>query len=449
MHKVSRGFIYFFGALGGILFGYDTGVISGAILFIQKQLHLDTWQQGWIVSGVLLGALVGAIIIGPMSDKIGRRKMVLSVAVIFFIGAIGCGIAPEFWSLVSFRFVLGIAVGGASTLVPMYLSEVAPAEMRGTLSSLNQLMIMTGIFLAYVTNYAWSGMYHGWRIMLAAAAVPAAILFIGGLFLPESPRFLVRVGKIDQARGVLGQLRDADEVEAELNDIEDKAKIQMGGWKELFSKVARPALIIGIGLAIFQQVMGCNTVLYYAPTIFTDIGFGVSAALLAHIGIGIFNVIVTAIAVVIMDKVNRKTMLIVGAVGMALSLFTLGIAMHYSHGSMSAAYIAAIALTIYIAFFSATWGPVMWVMIGEVFPLNIRGLGVGLSGTVNWTANMIVSLTFPTLLAALGTETLFIGYGVLCVLSIWFVHSGVFETRGKSLEQIEGYLDKRAGLANK
>lgn len=285
--------------------------------------------------------------------------------------------------------------------------------------------------------------------MLAAAAVPAAILFIGGLFLPESPRFLVRVGKIDEAREVLGQLRNADAVESELSDIEEKAKIKMGGWSDLFSKVARPALIIGVGLAIFQQVMGCNTVLYYAPTIFTDIGFGVSAALLAHIGIGIFNVIVTAVAVVIMDKVNRKTMLIVGALGMAASLFTLGIAMHYSHGSMSAAYTAAIALTIYIAFFSATWGPVMWVMIGEVFPLNIRGLGVGLSGTVNWTANMIVSLTFPTLLAALGTEVLFIGYGVLCVLAIWFVHSGVFETRGKTLEQIEGYLDDRAGVTTK
>lgn len=160
MHKVSRGFIYFFGALGGILFGYDTGVISGAILFIQKQLHLNTWQQGWVVSGVLLGALFGAIIIGPLSDKLGRRKLVLAVSVIFFVGAIGCGLAPEFWTLILFRFVLGIAVGGASTLVPMYMSEVAPAEMRGTLSSLNQLMIMSGIFLAYVTNYAWSGMYH-------------------------------------------------------------------------------------------------------------------------------------------------------------------------------------------------------------------------------------------------------------------------------------------------
>lgn len=449
MHKVSRGFIYFFGALGGILFGYDTGVISGAILFIQKQLHLGTWQQGWIVSGVLLGALVGAIVIGPLGDKFGRKKMVLTAAVIFFIGALGCGLAMGFWSLVLFRFILGIAVGGASTMVPMYLSEVAPAEMRGTLSSLNQLMIMTGIFLAYVTNYAWSSLYSGWRIMLAAATVPAAILFIGGLFLPESPRFLVRVGKVDEARGVLGQLRNADQVQAELTDIEEKAKIKMGGWGDVFSKVARPALIIGLGLAVFQQVMGCNTVLYYAPTIFTDIGFGVSAALLAHIGIGIFNVIVTAIAVVIMDKVNRKTMLIVGALGMAASLFTLGIAMHYSHNSMTAAYIAAIALTVYIAFFSATWGPVMWVMIGEVFPLNIRGLGVGLSGTFNWGANMIVSLTFPTLLAALGTEKLFIGYGVLCVLAIWFVHSGVFETRGKSLEQIEGYLDERAGVAAK
>ncbi|WP_409021761.1 sugar porter family MFS transporter [Dellaglioa sp. P0083] len=440
MGKVSKSFIYFFGALGGILFGYDTGVISGAILFIQKQLSLNTWQQGWIVSGVLFGAIFGAAIIGPLADKVGRRLLVLVAAIIFFIGAIGCGLAPEFWSLLLFRFILGIAVGGASTLVPMYLSEVAPAEMRGSLSSLNQLMIMSGILLAYITNYSWQGMYHGWRVMLAAAAVPALILFIGALFLPESPRFLVKVGKIDQARGVLGQLRTADKVEEELADIEKQAQVKSGGFKELFSKYVRPALVIGVGLAIFQQIMGCNTVLYYAPTIFTDIGFGVSAALLAHIGIGVANVIVTIVAVLIMDKVNRKVMLVVGAIGMALSLFTLGIAMAYSQNSMSAAWIAAIALTVYICFFSATWGPVMWVMIGEVFPLNIRGLGVGFSGCVNWIANMLVSLTFPTLLASLGTEKLFIGYGVFCLLAVWFVKSGVFETRGKTLEEIEDHL---------
>ncbi len=445
VHHVTAAFVYFFGALGGLLFGYDTGVISGAILFIEKQLHLDSWQQGWVVSAVLLGAILGAAIIGPMSDKYGRRKLVLLSGIIFFIGAIGSAFSPEFWTLIISRIILGMAVGAASALIPTYLAELSPADKRGAMSSLFQLMVMTGIFLAYVTNYTFSGMYTGWRWMLGFAAIPAALLFVGALILPESPRFLVKENKADEARQILNIMNknNSGVVDQELKDIKEQAAIKSGGWKELFGKLVRPALVIGVGLAIFQQVMGCNTVLYYAPTIFTDVGFGVSAALIAHIGIGIFNVIVTAVAVMIMDKIDRKKMLIGGAIGMGISLFVMSFAMKFSGQSHAAAIICVIALTIYIAFFSATWGPVMWVMIGEVFPLNIRGLGNSFSSVINWTANMIVSLTFPPLLDFFGTGSLFIGYGVLCFVAIWFVHSKVFETRNISLEDIEEELRKR------
>ncbi|MFC6260107.1 sugar porter family MFS transporter [Levilactobacillus fujinensis] len=447
MHKVSTGFIYFFGALGGLLFGYDTGVISGAILFIQKQMHLGAWQQGWVVSSVLLGAILGAAIIGPSSDRYGRRKLLLLSAVIFLIGALGSAFSPEFWSLIIFRVILGMAVGAASALIPTYLAELAPADKRGTVASLFQLMVMSGILLAYITNYSFSGLYTGWRWMLGFATIPAALLFFGGLILPESPRFLVKSGRVDEAREVLDTMNGHNStiVNREIRQIKEQAGVVSGGWPELFSKMVRPSLTIGVGLAIFQQVMGCNTVLYYAPTIFTDVGFGVSAALLAHIGIGIFNVIVTAVAVTIMDKIDRKKMLIIGSVGMGISLFVMSMGMKFSGGSQTAAIISVIALTVYIAFFSATWGPVMWVMIGEVFPLNIRGLGNSFASVINWTANMIVSLTFPSLLDFFGTGSLFIGYGVLCFLSIWFVHKMVFETRNRSLEDIEATLREKAG----
>jgi len=443
--SLSTSLIYFFGALGGLLFGYDTGVISGAILFIEKQLNLGSWQQGWVVSSVLLGAILGAAIIGPSSDKYGRRKLLMVSSVIFVLGAIGSAFAQGFGLLVASRIVLGIAVGGASSLIPTYLSELAPAEKRGGIGTMFQLMVMTGIFLAYVSNYALSGFDMGWRWMLGLAALPAIVMFFGGISLPESPRYLVRQGKIDEAYRVLEHLSTStNSAKAELEDIKLQASMANGGFKELFGLMARPVLLMAMGLAIFQQVMGCNTVLYYAPTIFTDIGFGVSAALIAHIGIGIFNVIVTWVAMKVMDKVDRKKMLIWGAWGMGLSLFVMSIAMHFSGASVTAGYICAIALTIYIAFFSATWGPVMWVMIGESFPLNIRGLGNSFGAVVNWTANMIVSLTFPPLLNFFGTGSLFIGYGVLCIAAIVFVKFFTIETRNQTLEQIEADLRTRA-----
>lgn len=449
VHKLSAGFIYFFGALGGLLFGYDTGVISGAILFISKQLTLTKWQEGWVVSAVLVGAILGAAVIGPMSDRFGRKKLLLLSSIIFLVGAVWSGLAPDFAHLVASRIVLGLAVGGASSLIPTYLSEMAPADKRGGVASLFQMMIMTGILVAYISNYLLQDFTFGWRIMLALAALPALALFFGGLVFPESPRYLVRQGDNEAARKVLAMFsKDEKMVEAELGDIELQATAQTGGLSDLFGPLSRPVLIMAMGLAIFQQTMGCNTVLYYAPTIFTDIGFGVSAALMAHIGIGIFNVIVTWVAVMIMDKIDRKKMLIYGAWGMGISLILMSVGMQLSGTGKFGSYLAAIALTIYIAFFSATWGPVMWVMIGESFPLNIRGLGNSFGAVVNWTANTIVSLTFPPLLSAFGTGNLFYLYAVMCFISIWFVHKFTIERRGRSLEQIKASLRHRKNHLN-
>lgn len=444
--KVSMVFVYLFGSLGGLLFGYDTGVISGAILFIQDQLNLDSWGQGWVVSSVLLGAVLGSALLGPLSDRLGRRVLILISAVIFFVGALGSGLATGVTILILSRIVLGMGVGVASSLIPTYLSEMSPVHMRGFLTGLFQLMVMTGILLAYITNYAFAGFYTGWRWMLGCAALPSAILFFGALVLPESPRFLIKTGRHDRALVVLRSMyRGNDKLVAEkVAEISAHAKTAEGGWSELFGRTARPALIAALGLAIFQQVMGCNTVLYYAPSIFTDVGFGVSAALLAHIGIGVFNVIVTVIGIWLMDRVGRKTMLIVGGAGMALSLFVMSFAMAYSSSSHAAGVVCALALTIYIAFFSATWGPVMWVMIGEMFPLSIRGLGNSFGSVINWAANAIVSLTFPVLHTNLGTGTLFIGYAVLCVAAIAFVRYGTFETHNRSLEDIENMLRARS-----
>lgn len=367
-------------------------------------MHLDAWQQGWVVSAVLLGAMLGSVIIGPSSDRFGRKKLLLLSAIIFFLGSIGSAFAAGFWTLILSRIILGMAVGAASALIPTYLAELAPAEKRGTVSSLFQLMVMTGILIAYITNYTFSGMYTGWRWMLGFAAIPSALLFLGGLVLPESPRFLVKTGDTEEAKHVLGQMNNHNQtlVDKELVQIQEQAKLENGGLKELFSHFVRPALIIAIGLTIFQQVMGCNTVLYYAPTIFTDAGFGVNAALIAHIGIGIFNVIVTAVAVAIMDKIDRRKMLFWGGFFMGISLLVMSYGLKYSHSSFTAAVIAVVAMTVYIAVFSATWGPVMWVMIGEIFPLNIRGLGNSFGSFVNWTANAVVSLTFPSLLNMFG-----------------------------------------------
>lgn len=319
--------------------------------------------------------------------------------------------------------------------------------MHGAVATMFQLMVMIGILLAYILNYSFAHMYTGWRWMLGFAALPAAILFFGSLFLPESPRFLAKVGRVDDARNVLMGTNKGDvkAVDKALKEIQENAKMPTGGWKELFGKGVRPALITGLGVALFQQVIGSNSVIFYAPTIFTKVGWGVIAALLAHIGIGTINVLVTVLAMFMMDKVDRKKMLEFGAAGMGLSLLVMYTILKFDNGSKAAAIVSAIALTVYIAFYATTWAPVTWVFIGEVFPLNIRGLGTSLCAAMNWLADMVVSLTFPMMLSAWGLDNAFLFYAVICGIAIIVVHKEFIETRGKSLEEIELDLHKASG----
>ena len=295
--------VYFFGALGGMLFGSDTGVISGAILFISPDLGLTSFLEGLVVASLLLGAAIGAACAGPLSDRLGRRNLILIAAVTFTIGAIGAALSPNVAVLVLFRVVLGLAVGAAALIVPLYLSEIAPTEIRGAISSLNQLMITVGILLAFIVNalLANSG---AWRWMLGLAVVPSVVLFIGMYFMPETPRWLVSRGREDDARDVLMRSRSEEEAENEIREIKEVEREEEGGLRELAAPWVRPALIVAIRLAVFQQIIGINTIIYYAPTTLKNVGYGDAAAIYANLIIGAVNVLMTLVAIRIVDRVD-------------------------------------------------------------------------------------------------------------------------------------------------
>ena len=443
----SNKLVYFFGALGGLLFGYDTGVIAGAILFINEDLGLSPFTSGLVVSSLLVGAMIGAAFAGPIADATGRRKLVLVAAIIFAVGAIGAALATSAGLLILFRFVLGLAVGAASLIVPLYLAEVAPTEIRGAVASLNQLMIVSGILVAYIANSALAGA-EAWRWMIALAVIPSLLLFLGMLFMPETPRWLVSKDRDEEAREVLRRTRDETAVEAEMSDIKRVEGQEEGGLGELLASWVRPALLVGMGLAIFQQIIGINTIIYYAPTTLTNVGFGNSAAILANAGIGVINVTMTLVAIRFIDRVGRKPLLLLGAAGMALSLAILGLTsllLPEPSGVSLVGIITLVCLALFIAAFAVSWGPIVWVMLGEIFPLKVRGSAMAVATVLLWGANFVVSLSFPVLLEALGIGWLFLGYSFIGLAALFFVRSFVTETKGRSLEKIESDLRERAG----
>lgn len=434
--KINSYVIYIFGALGGLLFGYDTGVISGAILFIKSDLNLNSWAEGIVVSSILVGAMIGAAASGALSDQYGRRKTIMIAAVIFCIGALGSGMSRNMEELVIYRIVLGLAVGGASALVPVYLSELAPCENRGALSSLNQFMIILGILCAYIVNFAFAQSADGWRWMLGLAFIPSAILLIGMFFLPESPRWLVKNRREKEAAYVLSLLREGSDIQGELEEIKQTCAGENSGWKELTSKWVRPALTLGAGLALFQQFIGCNTVLYYAPTVFVNAGLGRYAAILGTIGIGVAILLATILAMWKIDQMGRKKLLLIGNVGMSISLFLIWIASEFFGQTTSSAYTTIVLFCSYIFFFGISWGPVTWVMLGEIFPLSVRGLGMGVCSVVNWGSNLLIALTFPVLLERFG-HLLFVIFAFIGIVAFLFIKYKAIETKGKTLEQIE------------
>jgi sugar porter (SP) family MFS transporter len=449
--RVSGRMIYFFGALGGVLFGYDTGVISGALLFIPNDFKLTPFLQGAIVAGLLLGAMIGAAFAGRLSDRLGRRRLIIIAAVVFTVGALLAALAPSVWVLIAARVIIGLAVGSAALVVPLYLSEIAPTEVRGAITSLNQLMIVCGILAAFIVNaiLASSG---DWRLMLGLAAVPSMVLLVGMLFMPETPRYLVHAGEEKTAHKVLEELpgdeRPEDRIE-EIREIDSEEEGEVGLAALWQAKWVRPALLVAIGLAVFQQLVGINTIIYYAPTTLTNVGFAKTSAIYANLMIGVINVAMTVIAIKIIDRVGRRPMLFAGVAGMVASLLVLGISLSAlptpHHPGDPAAIITLVCLATFIAAFAATWGPVVWVMIPEVLPLSLRGTAMGVAVFGNWAANFAVSQTFPPLIKALGPGTVFLGYAALVLLAGAFVKAFVTETKGRSLEEIEGDLQRSAG----
>jgi MFS transporter, SP family, galactose:H+ symporter len=442
-HLRGTRFVYIaalFAALGGLLFGYDTGVISGALIFIKHEFGLSTVAEEIVVSGVLLGATIGAAFGGKAADLFGRRRVLLVTAAIFGIGALASAVAPSPLILIVSRVVLGLAIGLASTNVPVYLSEIAPAHARGWVVSLFQLAVTVGIVVAYLTDYAFAGIEGGWRLMLGLGVAPALVFGIGMFFLPETPRWLIRGGHYEVAHRVLVRIRDLGDVQIEIEEIKASLaqQAESGHWTDLLHRQVRPALVVGLGLAVFQQITGINTVIYYAPKILQSAGFAsASGAILATVGVGIVNVAMTIVAMFLVDRAGRRPLLLVGIAGMIITLGVLGLSFRYPTAQL--AWIAVICLMGYVASFAISLGPIFWLLIAEIYPLKVRGLAEGTAATFNWASNLIVSLTFLTLIEKLGASSTFLLYALASVASWLFAYYFVPETKGRTLEEIEAF----------
>jgi MFS transporter, SP family, galactose:H+ symporter len=430
-------------ALGGMLFGYDIGVISGAILFISKQFSLSPSMEEVVVSSVLLGSLVGAAAGGMLADRLGRRRLSIATAIVFCLGAAGAALAPDTAWLIIARVVAGVAIGVASFVSPLYISEISPVDIRGKLVSINQVALTCGIVISYLVDFVFAPSQN-WRWMFALAVIPAAAFGIGLLFIPDSPRWLAARGHLDKARDVLKKIRNEEQVEGELKEIRGSVSQQKGNWSELFDGLLRSAMIVGIGLAIAQQITGINTVIYYAPTIFKFAGMSSApAAILASVGVGVINVVFTVVAMQLIDRVGRRPLLLISLAGMAISLFVLAGAFMLPQFKSVLGWIAVGSLMAYVGFFAVGLGPVFWLVLSEIYPLRIRGRAMSVGTAANWSANLIVALTFLTLTKVLGKPGTFGLYAAVTIGAWFFAYFLVPETRGKTLEQIEAHW--RAG----
>lgn len=437
---------YVFGALGGLLFGYDTGIMAGALLFIRDDLHLDPLAQGLVVSSLLLGALLSAAASGYLSDRLGRRRLLLLAGLVFTLGSLGAALAPTAVTLMAFRLVLGLAVGVASVMVPLYLAEMAPTRMRGALTSLNQLMIAVGIFVAYVVAFILSRS-GAWRWMLGIAAVPSLLMMAGMWAQPESPRWLVTHGRDDEARRVLARSRSADEVEYDMVEIRRTLQAGRTGLRELLrARWLRRNLIFAAVLAIFQQLIGINTIVYYAPTILKAAGFGNRAAIFNSVGLGTLSIVMTIVAARVVDRVGRKPLLLGGLVAMIGSMVLLGLIFFCSALHSTGGKVAAVgSLAVFKAAFSLSWGPLLCVILPELLPLEARGTVMGGAIFLNWGTNFVVSLLFPVLLAT-GAGWSFEIFAFFGVIAFGLTAVLFTETTGRSLEELE--LEQRlAGAA--
>lgn len=452
-------------ATGGLLFGFDTGVISGAIPFFQKDFGIDNNMIELITSAGLLGAILGALFCGRLTDRLGRKKVILASAVIFAVGAIWSGVAVDAWNLVLARLFLGIAIGGSSFAVPLYIAEISPAKVRGMLVSMFQLMVTIGVLVSYLSDlyFADEGDMSCWRPMFYVGVIPACILLVGMIFMPETPRWLMSKGRHSESIRILKRIEGEEQAKDSFQQMQEEIKrseTEKSGWKELLQPWLRTPLIICIGIMFFQQFVGINTVIYYSPKIFLMAGFdGTVAAIWASVGVGVVNVIFTVVSVYFVDRLGRRKLYFIGLSGIVVSLLILGLCFVFVNQlGDSVKWVAILLIFCYVAFFAISIGPLGWLIISEIFPLKLRGLGASLGSLSVWLFNSIVSFTFFKIVKALtipGKEIILDGenlgnpagafwfYGGVAFLALIWGYFYVPETKGVSLEQIENFWRKR------
>lgn len=433
-------------ALGGLLFGYDTAVISGAIGFLKQKFFLNPAWEGWTAASALLGCVLGVSLAGPLSDWFGRKKVLILSAILFLASAIGTAVPKDLFTFILFRIVGGIGVGIASMSAPMYIAEITPATIRGRMVSINQFAIVSGMLIIYFVNYfianshteEWN-VHMGWRWMFGSEILPAGIFLILLFLVPESPRWLSKNNQRDAAYATLRRIGGEKNARQELADIEKTIARESSSLAQLFQPGMRIVLAIGIALAILQQVTGINVFLYYGPEIFKKLGTGTNVALLQTVAVGAVNMLFTVIAIWTVDRLGRKPLMVIGATGMGICLLAMGLAAQFRSTSV---WILIFVLG-YIACFALSVGPVTWVILSEIFPTKIRGRAMAIATFCLWTANFVVSQTFPMLdgnawlLKYFHHAFPYYLYGVLCGVLIWVVARFVPETKEKTLEEIE------------
>ena len=439
--QVNRSFIgrvSFIAGLGGVLYGFDMGIIAAALIFVRTSFALSTSMEELVVSIVLVGAMLGAIVGGITADRIGRRSTLIWGGAIFIIGSIAAPLSPNVATLIFARALLGIAIGFTSVTAPVYVSELAPPQSRGTLIGLYQFALTIGIALADLVGYWLSGQ-GAWRLMFGLGAVPAVIFLLMILTLPESPRWLVSKDRAGEAEVIIKSYTDEAGTQMLMDDIRTGLGVQVDRrWSALWSKGVRGSLFIAVGFTVLQQVTGINTIIYYGPQIFAQAGITSNRnAIFATLLVAIMNVLATVIALVMVDRVGRKPLLYVGVGGMTVSLFVLAYSFHNpAVFGWPAGMLATICLMVYIVCFAFSMGPIAWILVAEVFPLRLRGRGVAAATLGSGTSNFLVSITFLSLIKTAGSSLTFVIYGIFCIITLIFVRFIVPETRGRELESI-------------
>src|SRR6185437_7890118 len=443
-HKTRIILIALVAATGGLLFGFDTGVISGALPFLKQNWQLSDPDIAWLTTSVLVGALLGAIFSGKLSDRIGRKRMIIINAVIFTVGAAGCAAAKNLTLLATMRIVIGVAIGITSYVAPMYIAEISPARKRGGLVTLNQLMITFGILVSFITDYLLSNDNNpaSWRWMFLVGIVPALILLVGMLFLPETPRWLMSRGRWQEGKKVLEMVEDPDLINTTAENIKKEMTTESaskGRAMDVFKPWLRIPLIITVGIFFFQQFSGVNTIIYYSPIIFKMSGIvSNSGSILPAIIIGIVNVLCCLLSIFLLDRVGRRRLYIIGICGMIPSLALLGACYHFKEAlGSSLPFFAVISIVAYIGFIAVSLALLGWLLISEVFPTSVRGVGMSIGSLSHWGFNAIISFTFLPLINGVGIASTFWIYSGICILGLWWGYYFIPETKGRSLENIE------------